>query len=74
MRKCEPYTGSVSQKRLYNLREAGVYLGRTEWAIRHLVWSGAIQAVKLGRRIQLDVRDMDEFIEDCKVREESLRH
>jgi excisionase family DNA binding protein len=61
------------QKRLYDIPEAGVYLGRTPWGVRRLIWSGALPAVRVGRRVHVDVRDMDEFIEKAKVREEDSR-
>ena len=54
-------------KRLYNIPEAGIYLGRSDWSIRHLIWNGDLPAVRRGKRVQLDVRDMDAFIEQNKV-------
>jgi excisionase family DNA binding protein len=51
-------------KRLYTLKEAAEYLGRSEWGMRELVWSGKIPVVRVegGRKIFLDIRDLDEFI------------
>lgn len=54
------------QKRLYNLDEAAVYLGRTKWSVRELIWAGKIPEVRIGKRVQLDIRDMDLFIERSK--------
>ena len=31
---------SGREKRLFNLKEAAVYLGRWEWGVRRLIWSG----------------------------------
>lgn len=50
-------------KRLYSVPEAAFYLGRTVDALREIIWAGKIPYVKDGRRVLLDVRDMDEFIE-----------
>jgi len=51
-------------KRLYTLKEAGEYLGRSEWAMRELMWAGEIPAVRTegGRKIFLDIEDLNDFI------------
>ena len=56
-------------KRLYNVTEAAEYLGRSTWSVRRLIWSGALPTVRHGRRVQVDVWDMDSFIEQNKVTE-----
>lgn len=53
-------------KRLYSVKEAGKYLGRSAWAIRHLIWEGHLPQVRQGRRVMVDVVDMDRFIEKYK--------
>lgn len=53
-------------KRLYSVKEAGRYLGRSPWAIRHLIWEGHLPQVRQGRRVMVDVVDMDQFIEKYK--------
>jgi len=53
-------------KRLYNVKEAGRYLGRSAWAIRRLIWTGHLPQVRQGRRVMVDVVDMDQFIETYK--------
>ena len=63
----------VPSKRLYTLVEAATYLGRSTWSVRRLVWSGELPQVRAGGRVHVDVRDMDEFIEKNKVREEDSR-
>lgn len=50
-------------KRLYSIPEAAFYLGRTVDALREIIWAGKIPYVKDGRRVLIDIRDMDEFIE-----------
>jgi len=57
-------------KRLYTIKEAGIYLGRSVYSVRELIWDGKLPCVRVGRRIQLDIRDLDEFIKKHKVRNE----
>lgn len=54
-------------KRLYSLPEAAVYLGRSTWSVRRLLWNGELPQVRAGRRVHVDVRDMDAFIDKNKV-------
>jgi excisionase family DNA binding protein len=55
-------------KRLYSIKEAALYLGRSDWAVREMIWAGKIPYVKDGKRILLDIYDMDEWIEKNKTR------
>lgn len=57
------------QKRLYTIAEAGLYLGRTVWSMRELIWKGELPTVRVGRRIHLDINDLDTFIDKHKIRE-----
>ena len=59
-------------KRLYNLPEAAEYLGRSEWSVRRLDWSGALPCIKHGRRVQVDLKDMEAFIDANRLREEPI--
>ena len=56
------------KKRLYSVKEASIYLGRSVWAVREMIWAGKLLHVKDGRRILLDIYDMDEWIEKNKTR------
>lgn len=58
-----------SSKRLYNLKEAAEYLGRSEWGMRDLMWKGLIPVVKPdgGRKVYFDKKDLDAFIENNKA-------
>jgi excisionase family DNA binding protein len=56
------------QKRLYSVKEAAPYLGRSVTALREMLWAGKLPYIKDGRRILLDIRDIDEWIEKSKVR------
>ena len=53
-------------KRLYDLKEAAIYLGRPVFSVRTLVWNGALPVIKDGRKLYLDIFDMDTYIERNK--------
>lgn len=55
------------RKRLYSIKEASEYLGRSIWAVREMLWAGKIPYVKDGRRILLDINDMDNWIDQNKT-------
>ena len=56
--------------RLLPLKQAAEYLGLTVWALRERVWSGDIPVVRFpgGRKMWLEVTDLDAFIESNKAR------
>lgn len=56
-------------KRLYTLSESAVYLGRSVWSIRRLIWNGELPQVRAGGRVHVDVKDMDVFIDKNKEQE-----
>jgi len=56
------------KKRLLTVSEAGQYLGRSVPAIRELIWAGHLPVVKLGRRVHLDLLDLDKFVEQHKTK------
>ena len=55
-------------KRLYILKEAAEYLGRSDWSMRELIWAGKIPIVRGDgdRKILIDVKDIDQYIERNK--------
>jgi excisionase family DNA binding protein len=55
-------------KRLYTLKEAAEYLGRSEWSTRELIWAGRIPVVKEegSRKIFLDILDLIDFVDRNK--------
>ena len=57
------FTGN---KRLYNLKEASAYLGRSAWGVRGLIWAGKIPVVRDGRKIFIDILDLEKFVESNK--------
>ena len=54
-------------KRLYSLPEAAHYMGRTLWSMRELIWKGSIPIVREGKRIFVDIVDMDAYAEKHKT-------
>ena len=59
---------TVKNKRLYTLKEAAQYLGRSDWSMRELIWAGKIPIVRGDgdRKIFIDVKDIDDYIERNK--------
>ena len=57
---------SPASKRLYDVKDAGVYLGISHWTIRELLNRGEIPYCRIGRKILLDLRDLDGFVEGLK--------
>ncbi len=55
--------------RLLPLKQAAEYLGLTVWAMRERIWSGDIPVVRFsgGRKMFLDVQDLELFIQNNKV-------
>jgi len=54
-------------KRLYPLKEAAQYLGRSEWGMRELIWAKKIPVVREVRKIYLDINDLNEYINRNKA-------
>jgi excisionase family DNA binding protein len=60
-------------KRLLTLNEAGAYIGLSHWRVRSLIYSGQLAYIRLGRRILVDLKDIDALI-DSKKERECIRH
>ena len=59
----------ASQKpkpRLLNVEEAATYLGRTPSAVEHLIQEKKIVPVRIDRRVQIDLKDLDSLIDRSK--------
>ena len=54
------------QPALFSVKEAAVYLGRSEQAVQHLIFQRDLPVVRVGRRVHLDRRDLDAWIEKNK--------
>ena len=54
--------------RLLPLKKAADYLGLTVWAMRERIWAGQIPVVQFpgGRKMYVDVQDIEEFIQKNK--------
>lgn len=61
----EQLVGRV-QPALLNIKEAAVYLGRSEQSVQHLIFDKELPVVRVGRRVHLDRRDLDCWIEKNK--------
>jgi len=51
---------------LLNVKDAAVYIGRSEQAVQHLIFQMELPVVRIGRRVHLDRRDLDTWIEKNK--------
>ncbi|NIM96663.1 MAG: helix-turn-helix domain-containing protein [candidate division Zixibacteria bacterium] len=56
--------------RLLPLKQAAEYIGLTTWGLRERIWSGQIPVVKFpgGRKIYIDIKDIEAFITANKER------
>ena len=57
-------------RRLIDIKKAATYLGRTEIAVREMVWAGKIPHIRADRRVMLDIGDLDRWIESNRVLKE----
>ena len=51
---------------LLDVKQAAVYLGRTEQSIQHLIFARELPVVRVGRRVHLHRTDLDDWIEKNK--------
>jgi hypothetical protein len=65
--KDNPMAPNQPGKRLYPLKEAARYLGRSEWGMRELIWAKKIPVVREVRKIYLDIDDLNEYINRNKA-------
>jgi excisionase family DNA binding protein len=54
--------------RLLNVREAARFLGTTPKTLYTMAWRRDILFVKIGRSLRFDVKDLEQMIEERKVR------
>jgi excisionase family DNA binding protein len=54
------------QPALLTVKQAALYLGRSEQAVQHLIFQKDLPVVRIGRRVHLDRRDLDAWIEKNK--------
>ena len=54
-------------KRLYDLKEAAIYLARPVFSVRGLIWKGALPVIRDGRKLYLDIVDMNKWIDRSRT-------
>ena len=54
------------QPALFTVKEAAIYVGRSEQSVQHLIFQRELPVVRIGRRVHLDRRDLDGWIEKNK--------
>ena len=59
-------TEPKAQPVLLNVKGAAIYLGRSEQSVQHLIFHRELPVVRVGRRVHLDRRDLDAWIEKNK--------
>lgn len=57
---------TAPKKRLLTLKEAAEYLGRSLYSMRTLVWDGKVPVVQDGRKMWVDIMDLDNYIDHNK--------
>jgi len=67
--KLRPQLSSAEgiKPRLLTVEEAGRYLGRSRESVQHLIAEGKLPTVRADRRVFLDIRDLDAWIETNKT-------
>lgn len=66
-RLSERSTGATVKPRLMTVEQAATYLGRSKEAVEHMIASGKLPTVRSDRRVFLDIRDLDRWIEENKT-------
>jgi excisionase family DNA binding protein len=51
---------------LLSVKDAATYIGRSEQAVQHLIFQKDLPVVRIGRRVHIDRRDLDAWIEKNK--------
>jgi excisionase family DNA binding protein len=59
--------GAAIKARLLTVEQAAVYLGRTKEAVEQMIAGGKLPVVRADRRVFLDVRDLDRWIDANKA-------
>src|SRR5438309_2785346 len=59
----------VLNPRLLSIGDAAKYLGGTSWAVRRLIWQGALPYVQVGKRFVIAREELDAWITRSTRRE-----
>jgi excisionase family DNA binding protein len=65
LRASQPQSTSITP-RLMRAKEAGEYIGRSEQAVRHLIFQRDLPVVRNGRCVRIDRKDLDTWIDRNK--------
>ena len=60
------------RKRLFTIKEAAEYLGRSVYSMRSLIWAGKLPIVRQDKKIWICIHDLDAWIERNKITYEPL--
>ena len=55
------------KKRLYSIKELVLEIGATEWFWRTQIWDGQLPYVQIGRKMFIELKDIDIFIQKNKM-------
>jgi excisionase family DNA binding protein len=58
---------SAPPQRLLTIEQAAEYLSRSTGAVEHMIASRKIPCVRMDRRVQIDVHDLDAWIDRSKA-------
>ena len=65
--KLAKHNAGSAGARLLTVEAAAEYIGRTRPGMDHLIAAGKIPTVRADRRVMIDVRDLDTWIENNKT-------
>ena len=54
-----------TSQRMFSIRDAAIYLGRSPRAVRHLIARGTLPIVQIDSKVQLDRRALDKLIDEA---------
>jgi hypothetical protein len=57
---------NVPAKRLYSIKEMVSHFGATVWFWRTQIWAGQLAYVQVGRKMLVDHKDVEQFIQNNK--------
>ena len=58
---------NVPVKRLFSIKELVKIIGATEWFWRTQIWDGQLPYVQVGRKMLIDSKDVEAFIQKHKL-------
>jgi excisionase family DNA binding protein len=66
MQGLTPTRSAQIEPRLLSVEQAARYLGRTKFSVQHLIRVRAFPIFRHGRRVFIDRKDLDAWVEDNK--------